>query len=221
MGTSAAYAAQYQSITVDARDGYPDLHYVNHVVTYDSPDAEGAWNLVTLTEDTGVLPDLTSDVRVYMTSTYQNFGVTLPDPARAYFTGGLVDLTFNYNGVARELKGPISEGSMMITHAEDAYSVISAKFQFDTNAAGGVENLPGSGIWPATGKSTAVALTLYVGGNLSAMETDPAAWDVNLPNVTVRPETLFNYYPAEMPIPEPTGLALLALGALALLRRRA
>ncbi len=227
---SVAYATQYSEIQVNARDNHADLSYDGSHLVYDSTDADGAWNLVTLTEDpTGALGGRFRNVSLTMSAVFQDFGVTLPDPARAYFTGDAtdyVDLSFEFKPTGAldftpyQLKGKLTEGSLRVTDASSTSSTLSGKFLFDTRpAAGGVIDLPGSGNWPATGLSTAVALTLVVGTDLSPYMDNAELWSVGFP-VSMKTDSLFTLSPTEQPIPEPASLFLLALGALVVVRRR-
>lgn len=222
---SVSFGSAYTEIQNNAFDGVNDATYVNHVLTWSSNDVTG-FNMLTLIEDTGVVPGFTGDVSLSITSTFQNYNSTLQNPARALFAGGVVDLTFQYSPTgavwtSHQLRGTISQGSVEITSTSPTLSTLTGIFNFNTNAAGGMENLPSSNNWPAPGYSTAVALSFAIGADLSPLKNNPAAWDSNIPQTpSVVFDTQFSFYPEERPIPEPASMALLVMGCLVALRRR-
>ena len=215
----ALYAAQYTEIQNDAYDGVNDGSYVGGVMTWSSSDAAGAFNILTLLEDTGPVPGYTGNVVLTITSNFAAYTSTLTSPPRAYLTGGSMSLTFDYytpdlsSMTSHELSGPISQGSIEVTSTSPTLSTLTGIFNFDTNA--GVENLPSSNNWPATDESTAVALSFAFGANLDGFE-----WDSDLTPPSVNFDTQFSLFPEERAIPEPASLMLLALGGLPLLARR-
>jgi hypothetical protein len=224
---SAVYAAQYTEVQNNAFDGVNDATYVSHVLTWSANDVTG-FNILTLIEDTGVVPGLTGNVDLTLSSTFQNYNVTLTSPARAYFLGGQMNLTFDYSPdgsvwTSHQLRGKIAQGSVEITSATPTLSTLTGIFQFDTNdSLLGVENLPSSNNWPASGLSTAVALSFAIGADLTPLLTDPAAWDQDIPETAgVIFDTQFSLFPEERPIPEPASLLLLLGGSIVFLRRRA
>lgn len=225
---SMLHAAEYTEIRVDGNDGWSDVSYTGGTLTYASDDANGAFNTMVLKEDTGTLPGDAANIRVGITTDFQDYNESLTEPARALFTGGLLDLVFDYSPdggstiTSHQLRGAITQGSLEITAAYEDYSTLTGIFQFDTNdPEWGVENLPGSNNWPAPGVSTSVALTFAIGADLSQLKDGTTAlWQaVNFPEAGVTYDTSFSFFPEERPIPEPTSLLLAALGALALLRR--
>jgi len=222
---SAANAAEYTEIQDNAFDGVNDATYVNHVLTWSADDngSPQSSQILTLIEDTGIVPGYTGNVHIEITTTFQDYNSTLQNPARAYFTGGNLSLTFDYSPdgnivTSHELSGPISVASVEITSTSPTLSTLTGIINFNSNF--GVENLPSSNNWPAPGQSTAVALTFAIGADLSPYLNDPSAWDQDVNPNSVTFDTQFSMFPNEQPIPEPTALALLGVGSILFLYRR-
>ncbi len=222
---TSAYAAQYTEIQDNAFDGVNDASYTGGVFTWDANDngVPTAAQILTLLEDTGPVPGTTGNVHLHINSTFVDFGSTLTNPNRAYLTGGLFKLTFDYspdgiNVTSHELSGPISEASVEVTSASAGLSTLTGIVNFNSNL--GVENLPSSNNWPATGESTAVALTFAIGADLSAYQT-AAGWANDMPvPPSVVFDTQFSIFPEERPVPEPVSMLLLAVGSLLCIHRR-
>lgn len=234
---SVSAQAYYEEIQCNAVDYANDATYINQVLTYSSVDQLGAYNILSLIEDTGPLTGFAYNVSITLSSTFQDYGVTLPGNPRAYFQGGMFDLTFWYSptlqdaidGIytSHQLKGAVTEGSLEIGDCSASLSELTGVFRFDTTAPGGVENLPGSGDWPAVDVSTAVALTFAIGADLSYLKQNvPGAWDQDINEEDVPAvlfDTQFQMFPnGDYPIPEPASasLLLIGLGSLLVMRRR-
>lgn len=228
---SAVQAGAYTEIQNNAFDGVNDASYVGKQLWWCTDDFSG-YNILTLIEDTGPLTGLTGNVALELYSNFQNYNSTLTTPPKAYFTGGLMNLTFDYSSdggttwTPYQLRGSISQGSVEITSTSSSLSTLTGIFQFDTNdptGGVGVENLPGSNNWPAPGKSTAVALSFAIGYDLSPLLVNPELWNydlpTNIPGVRYL-DTHFSLYPDERPIPEPASMLLLAVGSILVLPRR-
>jgi hypothetical protein len=221
---AAASGSAITEIHDDAFDGVNDATYINHVLTWSSSDFNNQFNIVTVVQDGDPLPGWSSNVVLSLTSNFQNYNQTLQSPARGYFTGGSVSLTFDYtedfvNWTPCQLSGPVTQGSVEIGNTSPTLSTLTGIFNFDT--AQGAVAMPNGSVWPATGLSTAVALTFAIGADLSAYKADPAAWDQNLPgSSSVMFDTQFAMFPEQRPIPEPTlGLLFLAASGLWVVRR--
>ena len=144
-------------------------------------------------------------VNTFFSHVYLDAGVP-----KAFFTGGDVSLTFDYDdGVnpitSHELSGPIEQMVFNVTST----TTIAGAGLFDALTA----NLPGSGVWPALDLSTLKSLTVVFGGDLS--EFDWYGDDL----VGGRIESLVTFLPDESGVPGPATLLLLLPGV-ALLRRR-
>jgi len=224
---SVLHAAEYTEIQNNAFDGVNDATYVDHVLDWYSSDSTG-FNILTLIEDTGVVPGYTGNVALHLSSTFQNYNQTLQNPARAYMAGGMLDLTFDYSAdegntwTSHQLRGTVSEGSVEITSTSPDLSTLTGIFRFNTNdPVWGVENLPSSNNWPAVDESTAIALSFAIGADLSPYLNDPLAWDQDIPETAgVVFDTQFSMFPEERPIPEPGSLLMLLGGGLFVLLRR-
>jgi hypothetical protein len=229
---STLLAAEYTEIQDNAFEGVNDASYVGGSFHWSADDNDGsnpASQLLTLIEDTGTVPGFTGNVVLDIQTNFVDFNSTLQGPARAYFTGGALSLTFDYwDGVSvdgnndpiissHQLSGPISQASVRVTSVEDGQSSLTAIINFDTNL--GVENLPSSNNWPAIGESTAVALTFALNADLSAYMTDASAWLQDIATTTVF-DSQVSMYPNEQPIPEPTGLLMLVAGSIPFIYRR-
>jgi hypothetical protein len=131
---------------------------------------------------------------------------------KAYFTGGNVSLTFQYdddndglNWTSHELSGPIEQMVFNVTST----TTIAGAGLFDALTV----SLPGSGIWPAVDLSTIKSLSVVFGGDLSTFDW----YEDELTDGRI--ESLVTFLPDESGVPGPATLLLLLPGV-ALLRRR-
>lgn len=212
LATSSAQAV-YTAIGHNLINGTADTFYNSTTGVFNVHSTNS--NLLTLTEDTGIiLGGVVSNAVVDLTTTFNSI---LTSPTRALFTGGTMSLTFNFDpdGV-----GPAPVGSYGISGPIDAMAITvtstgptTGRLDGDARWTATTVNLPGSGVWPAMTFSAIDSLTLEFGQNL-------AGWLFNT-NLTGRAETQYSLYPTDPGnIPEPATMGLLAIGAAALLRRR-
>ena len=217
---SVAHAAVYSEVQLNASDGYDDGGYAGGVLSWDvaSPHTPTV-SLITDEGNLGAPPvGFTRSIEYHVTSNFQDYNSTLTGPARAYFTGGSVSLTFEHATspagpwTAYELSGPIAEASVEITSidAQNQTSWLTGILQFDTRTvSGGVANLPGSlmpAVWPASGLSSGISLTWSIGQDLTGFD-----WSTDI-NPSVLWDTQVAFRPEEVPIPEPGTLLLGLLG---------
>lgn len=224
--TVMVHAAAITKIENNAFDGVSDATYVNKVLTYHTDDVSG-FNVLDLYQDGIQMDGYTWNVSLTMSSTFQDYAQTLPQPPRAFFQGGSMNLTFEYSGdegatwTQHVLSGVITQGSVEITSTSPTLSTMTGVFNFDT--AQGAVNLPYGDTWPATGLSTAVALSFAIGADLTPLTQHPELWQEDLipAQRNFIFDTQFGLFPEQRPIPEPTiGLLFLAGGGLVIVRRR-
>ena len=196
--------ADYVSIQQNLIDLIPDTTYVGGelVIAQDTED------YLTLNDPTA-LPGDTSNVSMSVNTFFSHVYLDAGVP-KAFFTGGDVSLTFDYDdGVnpvsSHELSGPITQMVFNVTST----TTIAGAGLFDALTA----NLPGSGIWPALDLSTLKSLTVVFGGDLSEFNW----YEDDLPDGRI--ESLVTFLPDESGVPGPATLLLLLPGV-ALLRRR-
>lgn len=189
-------------------DGSPDTSYANGVLSI-SAAIPGVDNTLAL-NDTAISGGTISNTSVSLVTYYSGMDPNIHGGA-AIFTGGSFSLKFDYNGStgqAYEISGPISGMAVWLGAASDSYSVLNGQALFDA----GNPVLPGSGVWPDGGGLSSInSLTLTFGQNLSGF-----TWDVPL-NAS---DTQYTITPDDTAIPEPASALFLALGLVAVIRRR-
>ncbi|MCL2330731.1 MAG: PEP-CTERM sorting domain-containing protein, partial [Phycisphaerae bacterium] len=218
---ATGYATNITSIHNNAFDGVSDAWYESEVLEYKTSDFDGAFNMLTVSQDGVAMSGWTGNVVLDFYSHFHDYGTTLP--GQAFFTGGYLSLDFDYSpdqGATWQhciLSGVIDAGSVQITSTSPTLSTMSGVFYFDT--AQGQTVMPDSNIWPATGLSTCVALTFAIGHDLSYLRDHAEAWkyDIIPDQHNFIFDTQFGFYP----IPEPaTGLLVFVVSGLVVARRR-
>lgn len=139
------------------------------------------------------------------------FDSVLVGPSRALFTTGSLDLTFDYDAdgpggnlpTSHQLSGPIGAIEFTISPVGPLWKMDGAG-----TWSALIQNLPGSNNWPSVA-SLIDSLTIVFNQDLSN-------WDWDNDSLTGRAETQYSL----LPVPEPAAVTLLALGALALIKRR-
>jgi hypothetical protein len=167
-------------------------------------------NLLTLNDPlplTGVVTNAQTTISTF-------FQGIVPGPA-ALFTGGSISLTFDYDpdGAGPDpvgsygISGPITGMFFEVTAGPN--SSIDGLGRWTATTV----NLPGSGIWPDGGGFSSIdSLSVAFAQDLTGFD-----WASELQG-DIR--TLYSLFPDDRAIPEPATAALVAFGALALIRRR-
>ena len=199
---SAPASAQYASIQHNLFNGVGDT-------TFDPGTGEfrihaTTSNLLTLNDPTPLSGVIANTVIDLSTTFNQVLGT-----GQAQFTGGFLSLTFDFDGSPYEISGPIT-GVLFEISQVGPNSKIDGLGRWTATT----KNLPGSGIWPdGGGFSSLDSLTLAFGQDLSNFDWENQA-------LNGRVESLYSLFPNDSAIPEPATLSMLALGAIAMLRRR-
>ncbi len=158
----------------------------------------------------GTLPGSVSNVQFDMTSSFTGF-----DLGKAQFTGGSISLTFDYTDggtTSHEISGPIT-GLLFDFPVETAPGSGIYRIDGIGRWTATTKNLPGSGNWDDGGGFSSIdSLTLNFGQDLSSFD-----W---ANDVASNGKTAYQLFPNDSAVPEPATLALLSLGAFAVLRRR-
>ena len=219
--TANVYATNITSIHNNAFDGVSDAEYINKVLTYETSDFTGSFNMLTISQDGVAMPGWTGNVILSFHSNFQDYNATLL--GQAFFTGGYLSLEFDYSpdrGATWQhcvLSGAIDTGSVEITSTSPKLSTMSGVFYFDT--AQGQAVMPNGNVWPAEGLSTCIALTFAIGADLSYLKANPNAWEYDI--IPTQQGFIFDTQFGFYPIPEPaTGLLAFAVGGLIVARRR-
>jgi hypothetical protein len=203
VAAQAAFGA-YESIQHNLLDATPDTGFdvSTGVLTIDQ--GPGANNL-TLNDPTA-LPGTVTLGDFYLQTTLSGYN---PLNGAAVFTGGSLMLTFNYDGLPYHIGGPIAGMELLVTGTGPDSSIIQGEGLWD---AQDLEVLPGSNNWPDAGDFSSIKhITLAFGSNLGTWN-----WDSSISGAN----TSYQLYPTPDAVPEPSALALLAVGGLALIRRR-
>lgn len=208
--SSSAFAS-YVSISHNLVDGQGDTTY-NPGTQELMISASGA-NLITL-NDPSALAGTVSNGLVQLTTNFH----TINGQGAAVFNGGSYLLSFDFDAdgpgaglpQSYSIGGPIFAMEFTINPITPSFYTIDGSGLFTASTV----NLPGSGIWPdGGGMSTIDSLSLGFAGNILGFD-----WSGTFPGSRV--ETTYSIVPNPNGVPEPASLALLAAGAMTLIRRR-
>jgi hypothetical protein len=160
------------------------------------------------------LSGTTTNAQVYLETTFNSI-VDIGGTFYAKFLGGSFSLTYDFDptGVdpiaSHEISGPVTAMFFTVT----TISPTSGRIDGLGRWTAATVDLPGDGIWPDGGGYSSIdSLSVSFGDGLVGFD-----WTTPLGN---RVETQYTLFPDDRAIPEPTSLALIALGAMALIRRR-
>jgi hypothetical protein len=212
VGTPAM--AQYASIVHNMLDGTLDTSFNAGVLTINSASSQ---NVNLLDPGPGGLPGTVSNAVFNLTSTFNGF-----DGPQAQFVGGNLSLTFDYEDLDtnivtnHEISGPITGllFNLPALIAPGIYQIDGVgRWTATTKNLPGSTEVGGSGIWDDGGGFSSIdSLTLTFGEDLSSFD-----WANDVVN---NGETNYQLFPNDSAVPEPTTIALLAIGAVGLIRRR-
>ena len=195
----------YTSIQHNLQDGVGDTSFDAGTGLFVVDQGPGANNLTL--NDPAALGGAVTLGDFYLETTFT--GAFNPGNGDAIFSGGSLMLTFNYDGGSYSIGGPIAGMEMSVTATGPSSGIFMGEGLWD---AGDLEVLPGSGDWPdAGGFSSIKNITLSFGTPLGTWN-----WDSSFSGA----ETSYQLWPDDTAVPEPGALALLAIGGLALIRRR-
>lgn len=204
----APASAQYTSIQHNLLDGFGDSSFDPNtgafIIDADAALAPGVNNLTL--NDPAALTGTITNTRIHIETTFNQIIGT-----QAQFVGGTLSLTFDFDGIPREISGPITG---MLFDPPQQLSPTVWKIDGIGRWTATTVNLPGSGNWPdGGGFSSLDSLTLAFNQNLAGFDWENDALDG-------RVESQYSLYPNDSATPEPASLLLLALGGAAVLRRR-
>jgi hypothetical protein len=206
---AAPAMATYSSIQHNGFDGIDDFSFDGTTLLIDLGNVVPA-NLITLNDPGPLLGGAVTNGRFQLRATL----VSVLNATTARFgnqPGDFLSLTFDYNGVPKQISGPLFYMDFTLNVQSPAFSTIDGLGDFTP----AVINLPGSNDWSPLGphgRSSVDSLTLSFNANLAGFDWtgQPGGYQ----------ETQYQLTPGESGIPEPASLVLLAAGALTALRRR-
>ncbi len=208
-----ALGAGYASIIHNMLDGTLDTSFNAGVLTVNSSSSQ---NVSLLDPGPGGLPGTVSNAAFNMTSTFNGF-----DGPQAQFVGGSLSLTFDYEDssnvvTSHQISGPITGllFNLPALVAPGIYQIDGVgRWTATTKNLPGATEIGGSGLWDdGGGFSSLDSLTLTFGEDLSSFD-----WANDTVN---NGETNYQLFPNDSATPEPSTIALLAIGAAGLIRRR-
>jgi len=207
--------ADYTSIQHNLFNGVPDTSFDPNTGFFTiNAVNEG---LVTL-NDPGALGGVVSNVSISLNTKFnQIFGT-----GEAQFVGGFLSLSFDYDGdgvggnaaTSHNISGPITGMLFEISQVGPNSRIDGLGRWTAANVDLPSAGWPGiPGVWPDGGGFSSIdSLSI-------AFNQDLSSFDWTTP-ISGRVESLYSLWPDDRAIPEPASLALVAVGALALIRRR-
>lgn len=211
MAVATPALADMISVQTNLANGIQDSNYNAGTLTI----AEGPLSGVTTTNATigGTYPtggDPVYTNTAFSLTTYFDQVISVSGTPWARFLGGSVSLTFDLGANSYELSGPINVLLARVTAANQFVSTIQAEGLFQSLIANMPEPWAVSGL---SGLSSIDSLIFDIGEDLSSFNWNTGEW-LGMAEATVQ------MVPNDGAIPEPATMALLALGGLAVLRRR-